>query len=214
MQPYLNAKPGRTSSFTDSRITNQEKPARSNSINLSQHMSPSQLISTPQTFFNISNKVFNDLTQAIQLVQKAYLEKDDSSKKLTNSDYQVHELCQQFDYVFLLGLKNMQDGYWKIVLEFTHKNVINDLKKLLNLSTNVGRGRAWIYHALNDNLMESYLRCFMDNKKLVSKFYVPGASLVYDDQVCELFLLKIFKGIYFQNEKPKKKFNLSIFSLS
>lgn len=186
MQPYLNAKPGRTSSFTDSRMANLEKPTRSNSITLSQNMSQSSqtIISTPQTFFTISNKIFNDLTQAIQLVQKAYLEKEDTNKKMTNSDYQVHELCQQFDYVFLLGLKNMQDGYWKIVLEFTHKNVINDLKKLLNLSTNVGRGRAWIYHALNDNLMESYLRCFIDNKKLVSKFYLPGASLVSDEQVC------------------------------
>ncbi|CAF0978825.1 unnamed protein product [Brachionus calyciflorus] len=176
MQSSLNVNvKNRTSSFTDPKMTTHEKPTRSNSL----------VFNTPQTFITISNKIFNDLTQAIQLVQKTYLEKDEMHKKLTNSDYHVHELCQQFDYVFLLGLKNLQEGYWKIVLEFTHKNVINELKKLLNLSSDVGRGRAWIYHALNDNLMESYLRCFMDNKKLVSKFYLPGASLVSDEQIFE-----------------------------
>ena len=52
----------------------------------------------------IKNKLLCDLTRAIQLVQKAYLEKGNNEKILTNSDYLVHELCQQFDYVFLYGL--------------------------------------------------------------------------------------------------------------
>ena len=163
----------------------------------------------------IKNKLLCDLTRAIQLVfdwfylnlstlfililsftkvQKAYLEKENGNQPLTNSDYQVHELCQQFDYCFLYGLKNQQESYWKIAIEFSHKNVINDLKRLLNVTTSFGLSRAWIYHALNDNLMESYLKCFLDNKKLVERYYKKDSSLMSDDQVflfifytCHLF---------------------------
>ena len=143
-------------------------------------------------------------------VQKAYLDKENSAQLLTNSDYQVHELCQQFDYVFLFGLvlfittycltrsyfknkiyrlKEPDEAYWKVILEFTHRNVIADLNNLLNVTTNFGKGRAWLYHALNDNLMESYLRCFLDNKKLVNRFYKKDSSLIGDDQV-RLFQIK------------------------
>ncbi|RNA31491.1 pleckstrin homology domain-containing family M member [Brachionus plicatilis] len=180
MQASLHGKSHRAASFTDSKMISQEaKPMRSSSINLSSNL---PVYNAPQSFASISNKIFNDLSQAIQLVQKSFLEKNSQDKKMTNSDYQVHELCQQFDYVFLLGLRNRDEGYWKVVLEFTHKDVLKELKKLLNVNTNIGRGRAWIYHALNENLMESYLRCFLDNKKLVSKFYSPGVSLVSDEQ--------------------------------
>ena len=43
-------------------------------------------------------------------------------------------------------------------------------------------GRAWLYYALMDHLMESYLRCFTANHKLVKKYYAKEA-LVLDQQV-------------------------------
>lgn len=76
-----------------------------------------------------------------------------------------------------------EEGYWNVILEFTHRNVISDLNKLLNVTTCFGKGRTWLYHALNENLMESYLRCFIDNKKLVNRFYKKDTSLIADDQV-------------------------------
>ena len=54
----------------------------------------------------LKNKLLCDLTHAIQMAQKLYLERNDSESRvapLTNSDYQVHELCQQFDFIFLYG---------------------------------------------------------------------------------------------------------------
>lgn len=185
MQAILDGKSNRAASFTDSKMFSQEiKSTRSSSINHSPNFDQNLTVyNPPQSFLSISNQIFNDLSQAIQLVQKSYLEKENQDEKLTNSDYQVHELCQQFDYVFLLGLRNREEGYWKVIIEFTHQDVLKELKKLLNVNTSIGRGRAWIYHALNENLMESYLRCFLDNKKFVSKFYTPGISLVSDEQV-------------------------------
>jgi hypothetical protein len=54
-------------------------------------------------FMLAKNKMINDLTRAIQLVHKAYLEKESENQVMTNSDYQVHDLCEQFDNIFLYG---------------------------------------------------------------------------------------------------------------
>jgi hypothetical protein len=105
---------------------------------------------------------------------------------MTNSEYCVHELCQQFDNMFLFGLKKVNEGYWKLVIEYTHKNFVIDLKRLLNIKTPLGLGRAWIYHALNDNLMESYLKCLIENKKSVLKHYLKEQTVFLDEQTTSI----------------------------
>lgn len=102
---------------------------------------------------------------------------------MTNSDFQVHELCQHLDFIFLFGLKKPEDAYWKLLLEFTHKNFIQDLNRLLNVTTSFGKSRAWLYHALNENLMECYLKCISDDKKLINQFYLKDCSIIGDQQV-------------------------------
>lgn len=64
--------------------------------------------------------------------------------------------------------------------------MLAELTALLNVTTSFGKGRAWIYHALNDNLMESYLRWILENKKIVLKFYKRETALIADDQVSRL----------------------------
>lgn len=49
-------------------------------------------------------------------------------------------------------------------------------------------GRAWLYLALTDHLLESYLRCFSSDQSLVRKYYVKEA-LVADQQQMELLLM-------------------------
>lgn len=43
-------------------------------------------------------------------------------------------------------------------------------------------GRAWLYLALSDRLLESYIHCFINNAELLRKHYVREA-LVLDEQV-------------------------------
>ena len=50
-------------------------------------------------------------------------------------------------------------------------------------------GRAWLYQALSDHLLESYIRCYVDNEKLVKSFYMPDA-LVLDYQVLTVYSLR------------------------
>jgi len=50
------------------------------------------------------------------------------------------------------------------------------------MSSDLIVGRAWLYLALSDHLLESYIQCFMKNTDLVRKHYVKEA-LVLDEQV-------------------------------
>lgn len=79
-------------------------------------------------------------------------------------------------------LKLVQDGYYKCVREFTPKNLTTQIEASYNIETDIGRGRAWFFLALNDNLTESYIRCFQDHRKLVKQFYTTD-SLVNDAEV-------------------------------
>lgn len=42
----------------------------------------------------------------------------------------------------------------------------------MNLSAALFSGRAWLYLALNENSLESYLRLFQENLSLLHKYYV------------------------------------------
>jgi hypothetical protein len=90
---------------------------------------------------------------------------------------------------FEFRLKYVQDGYYKCVSEFTPKLLLKQIDSLLNIETNIGRGRAWMFFALSDSLTESYIKCFQDNRKLVKKFYTTD-SIVNDNQVRVYLLFK------------------------
>ncbi|XP_060083920.1 pleckstrin homology domain-containing family M member 2-like [Ylistrum balloti] len=106
---------------------------------------------------------------------------------LTNTDRPCQRLTENFDHVFLHGLRHINYGYWKVVKEFTRKDAVKEISRLRNITTDLGRGRAWLMMTLNECVLESYIRCYLDNKKLVKKHYVREA-FVLDDQRMNVLL--------------------------
>ncbi len=39
-------------------------------------------------------------------------------------------------------LKHITNGYWVVVQEFTHKATVKEIKRFINVTTNLGRGKA------------------------------------------------------------------------
>ena len=82
-----------------------------------------------------------------------------------------------------------------------HYNSSKNIKKQIiyilsyNSLSFVVVGRAWLYQALSDQLLESYIRCYMDNVKLVRSFYMQDA-LVLDYQVPRLLLSHTFTNYF------------------
>ncbi|CAF1240206.1 unnamed protein product [Adineta ricciae] len=130
----------------------------------------------------IKDKILTNLSAAIREIHRLAVDNEDQIPRIiTNDDWQVHCLLEHLDFALLYGLKYVQDGYYKCVSEFTPKLLSKQIESLLNIETNIGRGRAWFFLALNDSLTESYMKCFQDNKKLVKKFYTND-SIINDTQ--------------------------------
>ncbi|XP_076357921.1 pleckstrin homology domain-containing family M member 2-like isoform X2 [Tachypleus tridentatus] len=108
---------------------------------------------------------------------------------------EVHFLCERLDKLFLHGLKQLQWGYWSFVQEFCHQDTREYLKTLELVTTSLGRGRAWLFHALNESTLEGYIRSFLQNPKIVRKYYMQPA-LLRDEQRTQL-LITIVAGLEF-----------------
>ncbi|XP_054720235.1 pleckstrin homology domain-containing family M member 2-like [Uloborus diversus] len=102
--------------------------------------------------------------------------------------HEVKQLCESLDTALFHGLKSFDKGYWRFVKEFTHKNTVKFLEKLENIDTDIQCGRAWLCLALNESSLESYFRSFLQNTKLIKKYY-DSPALLCDEQRMQLVLM-------------------------
>lgn len=148
----------------------------------------------PSDRMRLKDKIIANIAKAIKGIQEAVFFKsqaqvDNGPLILRNNDRQCHKLCENLDHVFLHGLRHVTNGYWKVATEFTHKNAVREIERLQNVTTNLGRGRAWIFMSLNECLLESYIRCMSDNVKFLRKHYVKEALLLDQQQMSVLLTL-------------------------
>ncbi|GFO34452.1 pleckstrin homology domain-containing family m member 2 [Plakobranchus ocellatus] len=151
----------------------------------------------PEDRMRLKDKIIDNISKAIKSIQSHHFYKaadSDSGRNgsgftLGNVDRPCHKLCENLDHAFLHGLKNVTHGYWTIVKQFSHKGMIRDIEMLMNVTTDLGRGRAWLYASLNEGLLESYLRMLDENKKLVKKYYAKEALMLDHDRLNLLLTL-------------------------
>ncbi|XP_060059294.1 pleckstrin homology domain-containing family M member 1 isoform X2 [Erinaceus europaeus] len=73
------------------------------------------------------------------------------------------------------------------------RHIISELEHLIFVSTDVGRCRAWLRLALNDGLMECYLKLLLQEQARLCEYYQPTA-LLRDAEEGE-FLLSFLQGL-------------------
>ena len=145
---------------------------------------------------SFKDRIIDNVAKSIKAIQEIQIyHMTEEPVVLTCDDRPARKLIEHLDHAFLHGLHHITNGYWKIVKEFTTKGAVREIERLANVATDLGRGRAWLSMALNEGLMESYLRCFEGNLKLVKKYYVKDA-LVFDQQRLNV-LLTLISGIEF-----------------
>ncbi|CAG2221516.1 PLEKHM2 [Mytilus edulis] len=143
---------------------------------------------------SFKDRIVENVAKAIKAIQEIQIyHTSDEPVVLTSDDRPARKLLEHLDHVFLHGLRHITNGYLKIVSNLVLKSTVKDIKRLTNVSTDLGRGRAWLSIALNEGLMESYFRCFEGNIKLVKRSYVRDA-LVLDQQRLNV-LITLISGI-------------------
>ncbi|XP_021568045.1 pleckstrin homology domain-containing family M member 2 [Carlito syrichta] len=120
---------------------------------------------------------------------------EDETPAIRNHDKVLQRLCEHLDHALLYGLQDLSSGYWVLVVHFTRKEAIKQIEVLQHVATNLGRSRAWLYLALNENSLESYLRLFQENLGLLHKYYVKNALVCSHDHLT--LFLTLVSGLEF-----------------
>lgn len=150
------------------------------------------------------------LVGSVKALQKQYVSSD---TVVTSEDGDANSMCSALEAVFIHGLhaKHIraeaggkrkksahqkplpQPVFWPLLKAITHKHIISELEHLIFVSTDVGRCRAWLRLALNDGLMECYLKLLLQEQARLCEYYQPTA-LLRDAEEGE-FLLSFLQGL-------------------
>ncbi|XP_013374748.1 PREDICTED: pleckstrin homology domain-containing family M member 1 isoform X2 [Chinchilla lanigera] len=150
------------------------------------------------------------LVGSVKALQKQYVSLDAA---VTSEDGDANTMCSALEAVFIHGLhakhiraesggkwkksahqKSLpQPVFWSLLKAVTHKHIISDLEHLAFVNTDVGRCRAWLRLALNDGLMECYLKLLLQEQARLCEYYQPTA-LLRDAEEGE-FLLSFLQGL-------------------
>ncbi|XP_039179004.1 pleckstrin homology domain-containing family M member 1-like isoform X1 [Crotalus tigris] len=148
------------------------------------------------------------LVNSIKALQKHYVTSD---ALVPSDDQDANTLCCVLEAVFVHGLKTKhikaeigakgrkhggrlpQPVFWTLLKSVTHRNIISELENLIFINTDVGRCRAWLRLALNDGLMECYLKLLLHEKSQLFEYYHSSALLLDTEEV--EFLLSYLQGL-------------------
>ncbi|KAK2512552.1 Plekhm1 [Columba guinea] len=159
------------------------------------------------------------LVRAVKALQKRYASSDAA---VTSDDGDANALCSALEAVFVHGLKAKHvkaesggkgkktggtgtpspAGFLGAAEEHHPSvsdrwidigNTISELEQLIFINTDVGRCRAWLRLALNDGLVECYLKLLLQDRARLPEYY-QATALLLDTEECE-FLLSYLQGL-------------------
>uniref|UniRef100_A0A8C8DFY2 Pleckstrin homology domain-containing family M member 2 n=1 Tax=Oncorhynchus tshawytscha TaxID=74940 RepID=A0A8C8DFY2_ONCTS len=129
------------------------------------------------------------------LLQSYFAACEDETPAIRNHDRVLQRLCEHLDHALLYGLQDISSGYWVLVLHFTRRELVRQVDELQHIATNLGRSRAWLYLALSESSLESYLRLFQENQGLLQKYYFKNALVCSHDHLT--LFLTLVSGLEF-----------------
>uniref|UniRef100_A0A8B9YUR7 Sorting nexin 29 n=1 Tax=Bos mutus grunniens TaxID=30521 RepID=A0A8B9YUR7_BOSMU len=122
----------------------------------------------------------------------------------SDSDSRVTCLCAQFEAVLQHGLKRSrglaltaaaikqaagfasktetEPVFWFYVKEVLSKHELQRFHALRHIASDVGRGRAWLRCALNENSLERYLHMLLADRGRLSTFYEDWAFVMDEER--------------------------------
>ncbi|XP_061455542.1 sorting nexin-29 isoform X2 [Rhineura floridana] len=133
----------------------------------------------------------------------------------SDSDSRVTCLCAQFESVLQHGLRRtrglaltaaaikqaagfsskteMEPVFWYYVKEVLNKHELQRFYSLRNISTDIGRGRAWLRCALNEHSLERYFHMLLADKNRLSVFYEDWSFMM--DEECSSMIPTMAAGL-------------------
>ncbi|XP_061153033.1 pleckstrin homology domain-containing family M member 2 isoform X1 [Syngnathus typhle] len=135
----------------------------------------------------VKDRILENISLSVKKLQSYFAACEDETPAIRNHDRVLQRLCEHLDHALLYGLQDISSGYWVLVLHFTRGEAVRQIDDLQHIATNLGRSRAWLYLALSESSLESYLRLFQENQALLQKYYFKNALVCSHDHLT-LFL--------------------------
>uniref|UniRef100_A0A8D1MI57 Pleckstrin homology domain-containing family M member 2 n=1 Tax=Sus scrofa TaxID=9823 RepID=A0A8D1MI57_PIG len=143
----------------------------------------------------VKDRILENISLSVKKLQSYFAACEDETPAIRNHDKVLQRLCEHLDHALLYGLQDLSSGYWVLVVHFTRREAVKQIEVLQHVATNLGRSRAWLYLALNENSLESYLRLFQENLALLHKYYVKNALVCSHDHLT--LFLTLVSGLEF-----------------
>lgn len=142
------------------------------------------------------------LSKLLDAVKQCQIRFGGRTELATESDSRVVCLCAQFEAVLQHGFRKNNKGFlplrhvtemmkglnllngegdavfWQFVRTILNKHEYERYMLLKNISTDTGRGRAWLRSALNEHSLERYIHMMLADGNQVSQFYEDWAFLM------------------------------------
>ncbi|KAM3617440.1 uncharacterized protein V6R79_006178 [Siganus canaliculatus] len=143
----------------------------------------------------VKDRILENISMSVKKLQSYFAACEDETPAIRNHDRVLQRLCEHLDHALLYGLQDISSGYWVLVLHFTRREAVRQIDELQHIATNLGRSRAWLYLALSESSLESYLRLFQENQGLLQKYYFKNALVCSHDHLT--LFLTIVSGLEF-----------------
>ncbi|XP_057682140.1 pleckstrin homology domain-containing family M member 2 isoform X2 [Corythoichthys intestinalis] len=143
----------------------------------------------------VKDRILENISFSVKKLQSYFAACEDETPAIRNHDRVLQRLCEHLDHALLYGLQDISSGYWVLVLHFTRREAVRQIDELQNIATNLGRSRAWLYLALSESSLESYLRLFQENQVLLQKYYFKNALVCSHDHLT--LFLTLMAGLEF-----------------
>ncbi|MEQ2294295.1 Pleckstrin y domain-containing M member 2 [Ameca splendens] len=125
----------------------------------------------------VKDRILENISLSVKKLQSYFAACEDETPAIRNHDRVLQRLCEHIDHALLYGLQDISSGYWVLVVHFTRREAVRQIDELQHIATNLGRSRAWLYLALSESSLESYLRLFQENQGLLQKYYFKYAQI-------------------------------------
>ncbi|XP_072174606.1 pleckstrin homology domain-containing family M member 1-like [Diadema setosum] len=116
-----------------------------------------------------------EVASSIKKLQRDHI----SSDSAIRSGDTANRFCNVMEAILLHELKDSYSSktFWPFLIKFTHRDVLEQIKDLAFIKTEVGYCRAWVRLALNDCLMESYMNAILRDTKAIRQHYSRNSFL-------------------------------------
>ena len=117
-------------------------------------------------------------------VKQVQIEASQTNEYLVKDGRSPLQLCGRYEDIFChryristFNMLKKKPGFWGIVKEISRKEALVRIKNLQHPETDLGRCRAWIRLASNENSLVAYISALQSNPDLLAKYYEPQAFL-------------------------------------